>query len=407
MLADETSEVALLIAASCGLNAAAFDQLLAADIDWTRLIELSLHHRTTGFLQSVLARANSRMVPPEILDALGSYVEAMRTQEAQLMSELWFLLKAFSDASIPVVPFKGPLLRWHLHGRHHVGQPGDLDLLLSRRHVASARRLLEARGYEDLGQRPGQRPLTDVQRRMYERVHCEYGYSHPSGVVVEPHWEFCQRVLAINIDYEGMLERSTTQEIDRHVVRVLSPQDLALALCVHGAKHRWSRLAWMADFVALLRTLSPQDVDSVSRAAREHGCALMWRVSLAIASRCGGVQVPAASEQCDLGRVAALAALVIEGFNHPEWEEPRNDRVDGFRLNSRERFADRARYVFRTLVTPRRPHIESAALPELLRGLYYPIKIGTDIAMLVRGSVHSGSGMRKSAQEKKKNPAAW
>ena len=61
--------------------------------------------------------------------------------------------------------------------------------------------------------------------------------------------------------------------------------------------------------------------------------------------------------------------------------EPRNDRVEPFRLKFRERRLDRLKYTARTVFSPRRLHLEAAQLPAALSWAYYPLKVGIDYAV--------------------------
>jgi hypothetical protein len=47
----------------------------------------------------------------------------------------------------------------------------------------------------------------------------------------------------------------------------------------------------------------------------------------------------------------------------------------------RERWRDRLRYVGRTLISPRRHHLELVALPRHLRWGYFVVKLGLDFAV--------------------------
>jgi len=110
----------------------------------------------------------------------------------------------------------------------------------------------------------------------------------------------------------------------------------------------------------------------------------MLLLGLALAEECSGARLPAGvgrmiAEDAETG---ALRRGVVAGLFTTGAREPRNDRVEPFRLRMRERRADRLRYVTRTWLTPRRHHIEMVALPGALRWAYFPLKWGLDFAVL-------------------------
>ena len=164
--------------------------------------------------------------------------------------------------------------------------------------------------------------------------------------------------------------------------------DLLLALCVHGAKHRWQRLAWIRDVAALLQKGGQLDLARLLVDARRLGCARLMLLGLGVAAECAGANLPpgvAAAIRAD-GMASLLVKEVFDGL----WQdcaEPRNDRIDSFRFRMREQWRDRVSYVTRTLTAPRRPHLEAVALPAGFGWGYHPIRVGLDFAVLPVRSV--------------------
>jgi Uncharacterised nucleotidyltransferase len=167
-------------------------------------------------------------------------------------------------------------------------------------------------------------------------------------------------------------------------VLTLAPDDLLFALCIHGAKHHWERLAWVRDVAALLAKHPELDLEASIARARNCGCGRILRLGLAVAQECARVQFPDTLRRAiEADAVTAmLQHEVVNALFGPPKPSPRNDRVEPFRLRMRERRSDRLRYVTRTWLTPRRHHIEMVALPAALRWAYFPLKWGLDFAVL-------------------------
>jgi Uncharacterised nucleotidyltransferase len=218
---------------------------------------------------------------------------------------------------------------------------------------------------------------------MYERFQCEYQFARErDDMVVEPHWELSQRPLAIDVDYAGMLDRAQVVTLCGRTVLSLAPEDLLVALCVHGSKHHWGRLAWVRDIAGVLHAFGEIDLERVLARARAGGYERLMLLSLAVANRYAATTLPAAVFR----RIEEERPLVIllgeidRRLFGPAVSEPRNDRIDRFRLQLRERWSDRARYVIRTVFSPRRHHLEVVHLPRSLCWGYYPLKLGIDYA---------------------------
>jgi hypothetical protein len=387
------------------------DQPLSSSPDWTRVIELAIEHRMTPALLAALESADPALVPTDLLAGLRIHCSQLRAQSIAIVNELFELLDLLRARAVLAVPFKGPLLGELLFDDAGMRSPGDLDLLVRPDEVSTVCEVLEARGYLDAGRRPGVPPLTATQQMMYRRFQCEHTYVRAAdGIVVEPHWAFSQRPLAVDVDYAGMLGRARPGLLGGRSVLTLAPEDLLLALCIHGSKHHWERLAWIRDVTALINRWADLDLEACIARARSSGCIRLVLVGLALARRCGGVNLPAAvNHLISTDRTTIqLEGQVMAWLFDPDKEPPRNDRVDRFRLMMRERWADRSRYVTRTLLWPGRSHLEIVALPGPLRWLYFPLKWGHDFAALPLWRLLAGTNQHpnKSRRASLSEPAS-
>ena len=213
-------------------------------MDWECLIRLALRHRLAPPLLAVLTSADAAWCRKRSSTPFGSTARFFgSTVNSSGLS--------CSNCSTPSIANRS----WRSHSRARVladllygdiafRSPGYLDILVRRESVAdvqpnSRRRIVDADG-------PANLPLTPAQRRIYEHYQCEYQYTRVADeVVVEPHWELSQRPMAIEADYPGMLDRAQPRAVGGRTVPALSPDDLLVALCVHGTKHEWERLAWV------------------------------------------------------------------------------------------------------------------------------------------------------------------
>jgi hypothetical protein len=379
-------ERAILLAATSVTGAEtrqSLDEALSSSPDWTAVIELAINHRMTPALLAALEVSDTAVVPADLLDALREHCSQLRAQSIAIVNELFALLDTLSFRSVVAIPFKGPLLGEFLFADVGMRYPGDLDILVRSEDLSSVCEVLEARGYVDAGLRPGYPPLTDAQKSMYRRFHCEHTYVlQPDGVVVEPHWRLSQRTLAVEDDYRGMLDRARTSTICGRSVLTLAPEDLLLALCIHGAKHHWERLTWIRDVGGLIKRCPDLDFEVCMERARLSGCTRLFLLGLAVARRSADLKLPSTIERMiESDRTTlALEQQVMAWLFDTDKEPPRNDRIDRFRFMIRERWRDRIRYVTRTMLWPRRTHLEIVALPRPLIGLYFPLKWGYEIA---------------------------
>ena len=129
-----------------------------------------------------------------------------------------------------------------------------------------------------------------------------------------------------------------------------------LVLCLHGAKHLWMRLIWVADIAGSLR-VPGIDFAAVVERARTLGIARIVGVSLWLSERLLG-----AGFATRLARAAAYDFESVEYFRQI--------------LKLRERPGDRWRYLWRLTWTPGRGEVAAVELPERLFPLYCVVRIG-------------------------------
>jgi hypothetical protein len=370
---------------------------LVAGLDWTRAIERALHHGVAPALATGLAAAPPDLVPADIQDGLKTYCDSARARNAALTVELHAILAALAADGIQALPFKGPLLTEMLYGDLGQRAPGDLDFLVRRRDVTRSCDHLVARGYRDAHR--SSVVMTAVQHEVYRRYQCEYQFVRDSdGMVVEPHWAFAQRMWAVAFDYEAQFARARPGTLAGVTLATQAHEDLLLLLCVHGAKHEWARLVWIRDVATLL---DRYDLDSelALRRAREQGCARMLLVGVEVAHRLLGARVSAGLRRAidDDPLASSLATDTVAGLFTNDREEPSNRRITRFVFRVHDDGVARARYVLRTLLMPRRDHIEMVALPAALAWLYYPLRWAHDYVALPLWRISLTSRPRRSS----------
>jgi hypothetical protein len=110
---------------------------------------------------------------------------------------------------------------------------------------------------------------------------------------------------------EALFGRQARVTFDGHDVPALSVEDELLIICIHGAKHFWERLLWIADVAALV---SRRHIDwqRARVAAREVGAERMLRVGLLLAADVLGFGLPAeiAGEMCSDTAALRVAAQI-------------------------------------------------------------------------------------------------
>lgn len=396
-----TAEVALLLClarANLGPeDACRVESILRQPIAWDEFVRLARRHRLLPLCARHLNRLAPARIPTKALQAMREYTEHNVRRSLLLTGELRALLRVYDTAGIPALAYKGPVLAQEVYGSVALRDMLDLDIVVSKQDALRARELLFERGYRS-GWPTGER---------WDASLLWSGSNFPliqdaSGFVVELHWtpEAClpQRVV------EQFWERLEHVSLAGMDVATFSRQDLLLLLCMHGCRHMWERLEWLASLAELLRT--------------DHIC---WEAEVRLATSLGGrralflgitlahdllaapvpddilLQARADSQVARL-RDAACQQLFSE---HPVLAHRLGLPFHSFQLRSKERLRDRVQYVRQRAVAPSSQAWEERPLPWSLFRLYctarrlrllgtYPGWLWRRLASAVRGPGEGG-----------------
>ena len=194
----------------------------------------------------VMERARRHKVPNLVLDRLvrnlaapgEAFVSERRGAAARsLFFSAWLLetMAVFDEHRIDALCFKGLLLSETVFGGPDIRTFGDIDILVPKRELERAARLLMERGFR----LPNDVALADYLAATFQGGHHLVLQHDERGVVVELHWEMSGRYLPVDLDFptvQPFLERAGFRGRE---MWNLGPEIGPLYLCVHGAKEYW------------------------------------------------------------------------------------------------------------------------------------------------------------------------
>ncbi|MEP9375229.1 nucleotidyltransferase family protein [Aquabacter sp. CN5-332] len=255
-------------------------------VDWARFEQLVRRHRVTALARNGLVKAGIAL--PQAFEAHLARATAEEGRLALAMAgETLRLHRLFDAAGLPILMIKGVTLACLAYGDLGLKQSRDIDLLTTPEHASAARRLLEELSYRPSGEA---QPSTEEEFDLIVALHMEQEFSHPaSGMTVEIHWR-----LAHNPHLLGSLGMpAQSVPLGGGLLRTLSDETLFSYLCVHGARHCWSRLKWLADLNAFIAR-PETDITSLHQAARAVGAGRASGLALLLCHDVLGALVPEA-----------------------------------------------------------------------------------------------------------------
>ena len=148
-------------------------------------------------------------------------------------------------AGIPALPFKGPALSLQLYDDAALRQSVDLDVLVPLDRYDEARAVLL-----DLGLPPRGGHSSRQERTLFAWLgHAPFGRG---ADFVELHWRFADRRFPFALDLDRALARARTIRLGGSALPVPADDDLLAVLAMHGARHLYERLEWLAGVTRLL-----------------------------------------------------------------------------------------------------------------------------------------------------------
>lgn len=362
-------EVELLLC--CGrrrLDAAAAArarELAEGGLDWDRAITLACAHGLMPLLCHHLSSLHPDAIPAAAAGRLGVLFMRNAGRNVRFLQELREVVDAFDARGIQAAVLKGPPLAVELYGDIALKQQSDVDLLIRPGDAAEAGRVLESLGY-----RP-QFALKGAGEQALLHFRSERAYLRGETSLVDLHWELESRCFAFEHDMDRIWARTVEVSVEGRRVRTLSPADLLLHLCVHGARHGWDRLILVCDIAEIVRGCTREQIDAFVHLATRTGKRRMVLLALRMADRachtglCGGAAD------------ARLRRWVDEAFEPiARGAARREDRAKSWRVNLAlfDHLGDRLAFCLDQVLTPTAIECELVSLPRPLWSLYYVVR---------------------------------
>jgi hypothetical protein len=373
-------------------------------LDWGEVLRLAEHHGVLPLVAHNLIESggveNARGLPPEIERSLRSAYEANLRRSLWFTAELARIMQHFVRRELRALPYKGPVLAQALYHDLPLRSFSDLDFLISPADFELAKQVLAEIGYRPAAE------LAPAVERFGLRTGYERSFDSTAGSnLVELQWALLPHFYAVDLRVDDLFARADRTVVGESEIPCLSPEDSVLVLCLHAAKHLWTRLIWLADIAETLSvggepgvparlnssaslragsrdarssTIRSIDYSLVFSRARELGITRILAVSVWLAKNVLRAQIPKSAEET----IAADPQVPVLGAEYAA----RLARGAGYDFEStkyfrlirklRERRGDRWRYLWRLVWTPGAGDVAAVRLPAALFPLYRIVRIG-------------------------------
>lgn len=358
----------ILLIARRELNAAQrteLRRLTQQEINWDYLFATAQAH---GLLPLLHKHLTSTTVPAHFLSRLKRESVANSQNVLHLVGKQLRVYKLFKENDLPVALFKGPLLAQMAYGEISLRQAGDIDVLIKPAHFDRARTLLESLGYE-MSPR-----LTSAQLASHLSNHCELQFMRDQWfTVVDLHWDLAPRSFVFNLHASEVMSRLQTTTLAGTEVETFGPEDLVLYLSMHGAKHLWRRLEWIASLAESLRANPDLNWNVLVQRSGEARATRMLALGLQLVEKFSDLNIPVlANIDSDNAMQRMSEVVYAQLFN--TFGAAGSTETNLYNLRIMDRKRDALISTMRAIFVPTLPDWQALALPTPLHSLYYAFR---------------------------------
>src|SRR5215213_6849886 len=283
-------------------------EIAAGEVDWEYLFQIARRHAVVQLIYVQLERHASDLVPQPVLNKLKKHYFENSARNTLLTAELSRLITKFDAKGIEAIPYKGPVLALFAYGDIALRRFVDLDVIVKKADVATAREILLNEGYTL------SKSLSLAQQELLLRTQHNMQFSRDNHrLIVELHWEVAPHLFASTVNGERLWQDLITLDLNGTQVKTFSAEDLLFSLCVHGSRHLWERLGWICD-IAELVARQPLNWPALLERAAVADTERMFLLGVHLAQLLLDAPVPAEVKQrCDADqRLLSLAENIIE-----------------------------------------------------------------------------------------------
>ena len=237
------------------------------DIDWEKLRALSGKHGVLPILYKKLKRLKSDQITSKDLEKFKSLNLNIIHWNLIQANQLITILKLLEEKGINVIPFKGPILSAQAYGDLGYRIFCDIDILINPKDFSRVYNTMINEGF-----RPNM-PLTEKKKKYWSRSRRDFEF-YTSNAIIDFHQRLTQAHYSFSLSEKEMREENFIYLMN-HKIRILSPENTVLSICIHSTKDQWNSLKMISDLSYFLHANPELDWDKLIKKAKKMGISRM------------------------------------------------------------------------------------------------------------------------------------
>lgn len=236
------------------------------EIDWKKFIVLIKQHRLACITPVQIERNGFKMNETSS-SILHNHNQNIKLKMLSLAAEIARVSKKLKEQSIDSIQLKGPVAAIQIYNDLGAKNSRDIDVLIDEQNLEMTLLILRNEGYELIY--PYEK-LNYAQKKYFNKVNNQLALTHPNKKIrVEVHWRLFANRHLLPYNFEDLYQNKQTVKLGNTTVNGLGAKHLLIYLCVHGAKHAWSKLYWLLEIAILLK--KEKDIHFILAEAQLYG----------------------------------------------------------------------------------------------------------------------------------------
>lgn len=216
-------------------------------------LEACGYHQVSPIVFHRLRNCPEHSAAPQVIDQLRARFYRISAYNHRLATLLVQWIGVLEQDKISCLALKGPAAAIAAYGDLSLRQYEDIDIMVRPDDVVKTVQTLFGRGFEPA--------RGHADRYKDVKLYHEIALLAPDrSYSVDLHWHLAPPyATGFGPDPAELWSRAVRLRLPAGDVPVLCQEDLFLALCQHGTRHRWWQLKWLFDVAELLRRPAAMD----------------------------------------------------------------------------------------------------------------------------------------------------
>lgn len=352
------------------------EEILKAGVDWNYVQETAIQHGIIPLLYKRLKEEMEVLVPSNELEELRTLFMANAVRNIRMTQQLLKVLDLLADAGVEAMPFKGPALAVQAYGDLSMRSFGDVDILIHEKDLKKAYITLIRYGYIsrfNVDTRSKERLLRFHKDLSFMKDECN----------LEIQWRIIEKFFAIELNIDDLWDRKIPLDINGNYISTISYEDTVIYQCIHGTKHLWGELKWLADLSFVIKNNPNLNLHTMLIRSENIGIKKIFLTSIDLAHQHCGLTYPIeiAKKLKSEPSIESLGNIINNNLFHKE-NGNRFLFYPKFYLKSREHVKDKLNYSLLSIVNltiPNHCDFNFMTIPEILSPLYF---IGRQVRLI-------------------------